>query len=394
MRIERWKRVTAAVVLSVVLGGCGGPEPMEAADPEALETRTEKTEATEREETVGATQKADPLERGQEAGGEEQDYASALEAGQAPELESEEQEGSGLEAESDGTAAGVLAEGTGLSFAELKNLEFTFSSGAGAWGTSLTIGPDGSFSGEYRDSNMGETGEKYPGGTVYLASFTGQLSEPQPAGELVYWTEIENLQYEQEVGTEEIRDGVLYRYTDAYGLDGTDRLLIYQPGAALAELSEELRSWIGYYDLEAAQETELPFYVLENKENQYGFVGYDVIAGVQELIRQTEEQAAFLEAELDAALTQTDMNLNVRDQYLLWDSALNQLWSVLKQTKDKAEMERLTAEEREWIAWKEEKIEAAGAEFEGGTMAPMTRGLEGARLTRGRVYELLEELEL
>lgn len=47
-------------------------------------------------------------------------------------------------------------------FSELKNTVFTFSSGAGAWGTELHIRADGSFSGQYQDSNMGETGEGHP----------------------------------------------------------------------------------------------------------------------------------------------------------------------------------------------------------------------------------------
>ena len=50
-------------------------------------------------------------------------------------------------------------------------VELVFSSGAGAWGTVLELAPDGAFTGSFHDTNMGETGEGYPNGTVYLCSF-------------------------------------------------------------------------------------------------------------------------------------------------------------------------------------------------------------------------------
>ena len=49
------------------------------------------------------------------------------------------------------------AEETKFSFDDLQGLEFMFSSGAGAWGTTLQVRWDGSFAGTYSDSNMGET---------------------------------------------------------------------------------------------------------------------------------------------------------------------------------------------------------------------------------------------
>ena len=45
---------------------------------------------------------------------------------------------------------------------------FIFASGAGAWGSSLSLWPDGTFTGSYHDSEMGENGEDYPNGTVYM----------------------------------------------------------------------------------------------------------------------------------------------------------------------------------------------------------------------------------
>ena len=65
----------------------------------------------------------------------------------------------------------------GFTFAELRQYEFVFASGAGSWGTVLYVRPDGSFSGTFSDT----TWEEYGGSTraVLLCSeFTGQFTEP------------------------------------------------------------------------------------------------------------------------------------------------------------------------------------------------------------------------
>ena len=54
-------------------------------------------------------------------------------------------------------------------------MELTFSSGAGAWRTSLILNADGTFVGEYSDSDMGDIGDAYPNGTFYFCSFSGQF---------------------------------------------------------------------------------------------------------------------------------------------------------------------------------------------------------------------------
>ena len=51
-------------------------------------------------------------------------------------------------------------------------INMTFASGAGGWSTELTLNPDGSFNGNYHDSEMGDTGEDYPNGSMYIASIT------------------------------------------------------------------------------------------------------------------------------------------------------------------------------------------------------------------------------
>ena len=56
-------------------------------------------------------------------------------------------------------------------------------------------------------------------------------------------------------------------------------------------------------------------------------------------------------------------------------------------------MDKLTQEEKKWISNKENAIEQAGLEYDGGTMRPMVENQTGADLTKQRVYELSQYLK-
>lgn len=280
-----------------------------------------------------------------------------------------------------------------FSFENFENLQFCFSSGVGGWATLLTINADGSFEGEFFDGDLGSAGDGYPNGTMYQSIFSGQFTEPVKVNEYTYSMQIQEINYEK-FGTEEIKDGMLYCYGDAYGLEGAGDFLIYLPGAPLSELPEEFRSWVGYYDLSGTTDTTLPFYALNNEARQYGFSSYDIIDRIQENIASAESWATSLEDSLENdALNQMQLNDTSEQLYNVWDSTLNQLWDVLKKTQDTETMNVLLVEEREWIAAKEQAAEEAGAEFEGGSMQPMVMNLKAAEMTKVRVYELLELLK-
>ncbi len=166
------------------------------------------------------------------------------------------------------------ADETEFSFADLTDYEFYFSSGAGAWATRMMIQEDGSFSGEYHDSDMGVTGDGYPNGTQYSSIFRGRFAAPEKVNDYTWSTTITQLDYEQEADTEEILGGVRYIYSEAYGLQNAQRILIYLPGAPLTELPLDFLSWVGYYDLTSTVETELPFYGFYNENDQTGFSGH------------------------------------------------------------------------------------------------------------------------
>ena len=305
-----------------------------------------------------------------------------------------EQEKSGQNVSKESESSQMTETETGFSYADFTNLEFSFCSGAGGWATYMTIDADGSFYGEFFDGELGSTGDGYPNGTMYRADFHGQFTEPVKVNEYTYAMQIQEINYEEELGKEEIKDGVLYCYTTAYGLDEAEDILIYLPGAPLAELPEEFRSWVGYYDLSNTIDTELPFYALNNEVMQYGFSSYDIVETLKESISYTESWAISLENSIqNDSLTQTEYNEKTQQLYEMWDYQLNELWGVLKRILDEETMKILTIEEREWIAKKEQAVAEAGTEYEDGSIKPMIMNLKAAEMTKDRVYELLELLE-
>lgn len=282
-----------------------------------------------------------------------------------------------------------------FSFADVANLEFNFSSGAGAWRTALYIHEDGTFEGSYLDSDMGDLDEvAYPNGTRYYNAFTGRFTEPERVNDYAWRMQVAELDHTFPFG-EELLDGFRWVYSEAYGIYGAEDVYIYLPGAPLAELPEAYRGWVGYYDLTQTEETVLPFYGLYNVTEESGFSSYplpDPAELLQAELAATEQLAAEAEEVLQAAMTQTDMNLAAGEIYRIWDDMLNIAWMYLKQELDEETMRQLTAEQLAWITEKEEAAAAAGAAYEGGSMQSMAVSLEAAELTKQRVYVLAEYL--
>lgn len=288
-------------------------------------------------------------------------------------------------------------EEPGFAFKDVENYEFSFASGAGAWCTTLTINPDGTFEGLYNDSDMGDVGEGYPGGTRHSCRFTGTFTEPVPVNEYTYSFKIASMEYEEEPGTEEILDGIKYIYSEPYGLDGAEDIYLYLPGASLAELPEEYLGWVHYEIADSSGDT-LSCYGLYNVAMQEGFSSYkiekDTGNSPDDELASVEEQAAELENKMQKEpLTQMELNTLTEELYKLWDSELNQIWNQLKNSLDEDTMEELTEEERNWISGKEQIVQEAGAEYEGGSMQPMIENEKAAELTKNRVYELIKYLK-
>ncbi len=285
---------------------------------------------------------------------------------------------------------------TKFSYGDLRGVEFCFSSGAGAWSTIMTIGEDGSFKGMYSDSDMGVTGEGYPDGTRYCCIFNGQLSELTQIDELTYTAKLLDISYENEVGEEEYADNVRYIYSDAYGFDDAETLYFYLPGTEREKLSEDCLSWVSQamYDDEYNPVDELDFVCIYNEGGKQGFYSYNMIDNFISNLSFYEEQEQSYFDELEKLMTQMDMTINALNRFQLWDRALNEEWTILMDVLSADEKEKLKAEEREWIIYKDNAVKEAGAEAEGGSLQPMLEYDMGAEITKARVYELKEILLL
>ncbi len=138
---------------------------------------------------------------------------------------------------------------------------FVFSSGSGGWGSSLSIGPNGTFSGVYHDSDMGSTGPGYPGGTISESKVSGHFTRLHQVSPTLYEVDIENLQYEKPVGSSEIKENRKYEYSEAYGISKNHRMAIYLPGTPISSMPEELRLYSYGFIPEDSQ--TLPVYVIQ-----------------------------------------------------------------------------------------------------------------------------------
>ena len=151
-------------------------------------------------------------------------------------------------------------------------VSFTYSSGAGAWGTFLNLEADGSFTGGYNDSDMGDSGEGYPHGKHYYCEFQGKFGDFQKIDENTISMTLKELTFEPEAGSEEIRDEILYVGAEPLGLDGGTEFIFYLPETSLSGLSEEFLSWWPErYEWDGESERSLNCYGILNQETGAGF---------------------------------------------------------------------------------------------------------------------------
>ncbi len=151
-------------------------------------------------------------------------------------------------------------------------IDLEFSSGAGAWGTGLTLAADGSFSGEYHDSDMGDSGDDYPDGTVYLCNFSGKFTDIKQLDDHSYSLTLEELSSDYEQGKEWVEDGVRYVSSEPYGVEQGKDFILYLPDTPTDGLNEEFLSWWpGQFQEDLSD--MLDFYGLSNVDMGYGFFG-------------------------------------------------------------------------------------------------------------------------
>lgn len=152
------------------------------------------------------------------------------------------------------------AAGQGLP-REALPLTFMLASGAGGWGTTLTLQPDGSFKGEYEDFNAE--------GSSHICRFSGQFGEIVRTSEFACTMRLESLKYEREPG-EKLSGG--YIASEAYGLESGETYVFYMPGTPVEGLDEAFLNWWPDRILgKAGTLRTLSSYALYNVDAGYGF---------------------------------------------------------------------------------------------------------------------------
>ena len=170
-------------------------------------------------------------------------------------------------------AACACAAAEDAIMATLAGLEWSFSSGVGGWSTDLRILEDGSFSGEYHDSEMGETGDGYPDGTVYCCSFTGRMSTVGQADGNSWRIRVDELRTDGSQAEEAIDGGIRFVKTEPYGISEGDVMILYAPGTPLEALSEEMRFWTHAQDMDPVPDA-LDSWFLTSEKNESGFASF------------------------------------------------------------------------------------------------------------------------
>ena len=167
------------------------------------------------------------------------------------------------------TAALAGAETTDL-FDQMKGLTFTFCSGVGAWSTELVFGEDGSFTGNYHDSEMGDTGEGYPDGSVYGCLFHGRLSDPVMVDEYT-WTATITVEKDEGQAPEAIEDNIRYVTSEPYGVEKAQTVTVFLPGTPVEKLPEEFLFWSHLQETDPDAKT-LPFHAIWSEADEAGFI--------------------------------------------------------------------------------------------------------------------------
>lgn len=285
-----------------------------------------------------------------------------------------------------------LVESADLTFADLTKYQFEFCSGAGGWSEEFTIEKDGYFTGKYHDSDMGSTGEGYDNGTFYCCTYSGHFTDLVKIDDYTYEMKLADITYDDEVGTEEIIDGVLYVYTGSYCLGSSDTFTVYLPGKPMEEISEEVRLWL-YSSNDG--EDELIFVAIADVDNGYGIYSYDrwePLEDAQMTYNAYKESFDYYTELVVNAETTPEMVEYTGRMYEVADDCLNYIWNLVRYNVDEDEYATILEEQRTWIAEKEAKAKEASDEFEGGTFAPVAYNDVLATLTMERCEALIEYL--
>ena len=170
---------------------------------------------------------------------------------------------------------------------QIEGLGFSFSSGAGGWSTELTFGEDGSFTGNYHDSEMGDVGEGYPNGTIHCCSFSGKISPVDQIDDNCWKVKVDKLEVDE--ASEKTEDDIRYVPADPYGISEGDEMLLYSPGTPVSALSDDMQFW-AHVNMQDGRQDELENWFLTSEKNESGFVSYEEVSMINPWKDLTKEE--------------------------------------------------------------------------------------------------------
>lgn len=154
--------------------------------------------------------------------------------------------------------------------------EYGFSSGAGGWGTSLTVHEDGAFEGTYIDTDLGGGGSEYPHGTRNQSEFSGKFvsAKKNDDGTYTLQCDTKGLKIKGTVGDSYDENGAKVTITEPYGMSPCGEFTLYPKGYAVSRLSDEMKGWGAGYFGSDRQASTLPGPALVNETSGSGETFY------------------------------------------------------------------------------------------------------------------------
>lgn len=280
-----------------------------------------------------------------------------------------------------------------ITFEDLSKYYYTFSSGAGGWSDDFSIEKDGYFHGSYHDSEMGDTSDEHPNGSVYFCQYEGHFENIQKIDEYTFSMTMKDIKVTNDQN-EYVEDGMLFIPSEPYALNNAKEVQIYLPGKPVDGMDEELQMWlsINYQD---QKDTVEKFSLVNVNENQG-------ITTCERMSAKEEAQSSYDSAknsydyygqQLQEATATPEMVEITGAQVKEADYALNDIWRLVKYNVDEDTYNKALAEQRQWLKDRDAQAEKDAAEFEGGTFEPVMYNDTVASMTLERCKELLKYFE-
>ncbi|MBQ3543643.1 MAG: DUF1311 domain-containing protein [Lachnospiraceae bacterium] len=118
-----------------------------------------------------------------------------------------------------------------------------------------------------------------------------------------------------------------------------------------------------------------------------------VINDIESKLSTHEDSIKTLEEKLQNATTQMDMNQTSGEIAVAWSDFLDSLLNIIEENAEAEAWKKFEQEQSEWAESRETAVREAGLEYEGGSMQALEENSTAARLTKERVYEIIDGLK-